>query len=452
MDIFSGFKQTIQLVHNVRVLDNNIYITILRVVYLKKKVWLWNHYATEMYRNQGGRHYWFAQNLIENGFDSTIFCANTYHNKSEYIDTGNKKYSIDKLDNIPFVFVKTTTALGNGLDRLKNMWLFYCNLFSVAKEYAKKNGKPDVIIASSVHPLTMVAGIKIAKRMNIPCICEVRDLWPEAIFYFNKAKENSLLGKILILGEHWIYRKANALIFTKEGDSDYIKERKWDEGQGGDINLNKIHYINNGVDIEEFNKSIREKIIYDEDLESGKFNVVYVGAIRPVNNVGNILDVANLLRDEENIQFLIYGDGNQKEILEKRVADEGLTNVKIKGFVNKRFIPYILSKSSVNILNYSQSKYNWSRGNSSNKLFEYMASGKPIISTVKMGYSIIDKYRCGISLDKDTPNDLANAILKIYNMPDDKYNEISEHAKNGAKDFDFKVLTKKLIIVMENVI
>ncbi len=44
-----------------------------------------------------------------------------------------------------------------------------------------------------------------------------------------------------------------------------------------------------------------------------------------------------------DIQFLIYGDGNQKNLLEKRLLDEGLSNVKIKGFVNKKFIPYLLS-------------------------------------------------------------------------------------------------------------
>jgi glycosyltransferase involved in cell wall biosynthesis len=404
-----------------------------------------------MYKNKGGRHYWFAENLIKEGYDSTVFCANTYHNKSEYIDTGKKKYATDVLNGIPFVFVKTTTALGNGLDRVKNMGLFYWNLFSVAKAYAKENGKPDVIIASSVHPLTMVAGIQIAKKMNVPCICEIRDLWPEAIFSFNKAKENSILGKILVTGEHWIYKKADALIFTKEGDTDYIKEKKWDTVQGGDINLDKAHYINNGVDVEAFNKSINEKVIEDEDLESGKFNVVYVGAIRPVNNVGNILDTAKLLKDDKNIQFLIYGDGNQKEMLEKRVADEGLDNVKMKGFVNKQFIPYILSKSSVNILNYSHTQYNWARGNSSNKLFEYMASGKPIISTVKMGYSIIEKYKCGIELESSTPEELAQAIVDIKNMPEYEYKLLGANARRGANDFDFRVLTRKLIDVIDTV-
>lgn len=416
---------------------------------MKKKVWLWNHYATDMYKNKGGRHYWFAENLIKQGYEPVIFCANTYHNKRDSIDIKKGKFTTAEINGIPFVFVKTSIALGNGLARVKNMVYFYLNLFNVAKRYSKQNGKPDVILASSVHPLTMVAGIKVAKKFGVPCICEIRDLWPEAIFSFNKAKEKSLLGKVLIKGEHWIYKNADALVFTKQGDTDYIKEKKWDKNQGGDINLDKTHYINNGVDVQAFNKSLKQNTLNDIDLDKNLFNVIYVGAIRPVNNVGIILDAASLLKNNSDIQFLIYGNGNQKEMLEKRVKDENLSNVKIKGFVNKVFIPFVLSKSSVNLLNYSQAQYNWSRGNSSNKLFEYMASGKPIIATVKMGYSIINKYNCGIELEISTPENLANAILIIKNLSEDAYKELGENAKNGAKDFDFKILTKELIKVIE---
>jgi len=416
---------------------------------MKKNIWIWNHYATDMYRNCGGRHYWFAENLIKQGYHATVFGANTYHNTAEFIDTGDEKYATDTVNNIPFVFVKTTPALGNGIARVKNMILFYKNLFSVAKDYAKVHGQPDVILASSVHPLTMVAGIQIARKFKLPCICEVRDLWPEAIFSFNKAKEKSFLGKILTAGEHWIYEKADALIFTKEGDTDYIKERGWDTAHGGNVDLQKCHYINNGVDLEGFLKSIKENIVNDKDLDADKFNVVYTGAIRPVNNVGNILDAAALMKDQTNIQFLVYGDGNQLKALKQRVIDEGLTNVKMKGYIHKQYIPYVLSKSSVNILNYSQSQFNWSRGNSSNKLFEYMASGKPIISTVKMGYCILDKYKCGISLEGPTPEELAKTIVKVHDMTKEQYNEMSSNARKGASDFDFKVLTEKLIDVMK---
>ncbi|MDD4599656.1 MAG: glycosyltransferase family 4 protein [Negativicutes bacterium] len=416
-----------------------------------RNIWLWNHYATDMYKNRGGRHYWFAENLIKQGYNATVFCANTYHNKAECIDTEGKKYATDTANGIPFVFVKTIPALGNGIARVKNMVLFYLNLFSAAKDYAKANGKPDVILASSVHPLTMVAGIQIAKKFKVPCICEVRDLWPEAIFSFNKTIEKSILGKILTAGEHWIYKKADALIFTKEGDTDYIEEKRWDTAHGGNVDLKKCHYINNGVDLEAFLKSTEENACDDMDLTDEKFNVVYAGAIRPVNNVGNILDAAALLRENTDIQFLIYGDGNQQEALKQRVVDEGLTNVKMKGYINKQYIPYILSKSSVNILNYSQSQYNWSRGNSSNKLFEYMASGKPVISTVKMGYCILDKYKCGLSLAEPTSEELSKTILKVHNMTKEQYEELGVNARKGVAEFDFKVLTRKLIDVIESV-
>lgn len=79
-----------------------------------------------------------------------------------------------------------------------------------------------------------------------------------------------------------------------------------------------------------------------------------------------------------------------------------------------------------------------------------MASGKPIISTVKMGYCPLEKYECGLSLEKDTPDKLANAIMRIYEMPKETYNMMSQNAKNGAEHYDYKVLTKKLISVTEN--
>ena len=34
---------------------------------MRKKVWIWNHYATNTYFDQGGRHYNFAKFLAEAG-------------------------------------------------------------------------------------------------------------------------------------------------------------------------------------------------------------------------------------------------------------------------------------------------------------------------------------------------------------------------------------------------
>ena len=421
------------------------------------KIWMMNHYATLMLQNRAGRHYSFAKELENRGNNVTVFCSSASSTEAQGVTfTGNEKWTEKQDGESSFVFVKNKAYKANGLDRIKNMVSFYFKLFPVTKQYSKQKGKPDVIIASSVHPLTMVAGIKIAKRMKVPCICEIRDLWPEAIFSFGQAKEKSFLGKILVKGEHWIYKKADALIFTKEGDTDYLKERNWTTAQGGDVDLGKCFYINNGVDIRSYDERISSEAINDPDLDDdSKFNVLYCGTIRPVNNVGNMLDAAKILLSKagcEDIQFVIYGDGSELDKLRQRTIDEGLSNVKLKGRIPKQNIPYVLSKSSVNILNYSQKEYNWTRGNSSNKLFEYMASGKPIISTVKMGYSIINKYSCGMELEECTPECLAEAILQFHNMSKSERKVIGNHAREGAADFDFPILTDKLETVIKYVI
>ncbi len=81
-----------------------------------------------------------------------------------------------------------------------------------------------------------------------------------------------------------------------------------------------------------------------------------------------------------------------------------------------------------------------------------MASGKPIISTVKMGYSIIEKYNCGIELKNNTAEDLAKAILKVKEFPEEQYKSIGKNAFQAAKSFDFNALTDKLEMVLKSVL
>ncbi|AMC92681.1 glycosyltransferase WbuB [Erysipelothrix larvae] len=421
----------------------------MRKAYTDKKVWMFHHYATPPTMSGLTRPYEFSKQLHKYGYSSRVFSASYLHYTGDNLIEDDSLYIEDNDSMVPFTFIKTYPSSSNGLKRVLNMVSYYRNLIKTAKVLIKKGNIPDIIIASSPHPLTMFAGLKLSRKIGVPCICEVRDFWPEVFFHGGRLNENGLVGKMLLRGERWIYKKSDALIFLKEGDVTYITDKGWSTLQGGNVDTNKCHYINNGIDLKEFTENKVKHSYSDLDLGGEKFNVIYIGAIRPVNNVGNIVDAAKLLANYEDIQFLIYGDGNELESLRERVIEEQITNVKLKGYVDKKYVSTILSNSSVNILNYSQSRYNWSRGNSSNKLFEYMASGKPIISTVKIGYSPIEKYNCGITLAQDTSIALADGILEIYNMSKDEYLTMSNNAIEGAKDFDYVELTKKLVSVME---
>lgn len=417
-----------------------------------KEVWFFHPTATPPTLTGLTRPYNFGVHLKNYGYDIKVFSSSHLHYSNENVIENNELFKINHETEIPHIFVRSVSSSGNGIGRILNMLSYYKNLLKTAKKMAKQSGKPDLIIASSPHPLALIAGIRLAKKFDVPIINEVRDFWPEVFFKAGRIREKGLIGRALLKGEHWIYKNSDALIFLKEGDYTYLTDKKWDLAQGGAIDLKYCRYINNGVDIEEFNKHKQTEVYQDPDLKKENFNVIYTGAIRPVNNVGLMIDAAKLLQDDEEIQFLIYGGGNELEELEHRIKEENIKNIKLKGYVNQKYMPSLLSQSSVNVLNYSQSLYNWSRGNSSNKLFEYMASGKPMISTVKMGYSPIEKYECGIELEENTAVALAKAIVQIKKLDQSTYDKLSQNALKAAKNYDYKYLAQELDHLMEEII
>ena len=415
---------------------------------MKKNVWILNHYATGMFFDKGGRHYYFAKFLRRAGYAPVVFGCNAKHNSAaeRWFDTGAlwEEHIAAEIET-PFVFVRGRTYRGNGKDRVLNMFDFYRNVQTAAAAYAKTHGAPDVIYASSVHPLTLVAGIRLARRFGVPCVSEVRDLWPESIVDFSERFTRSHpLIRLLYRGERWIYEKSDALIFTLEGAYDYIVERGWDKS----IPREKTHHINNGVDVAMFDEN-RERFRADDPVldDPSVFKAVYAGAVRPANKLGLLLDAAKELKNPR-IRLLIYGGGDDLDILRRRVADEGIQNVLLRGRVEKKYVPSVVSRADVNIVHYEVAPI-FRFGESHNKLFEYLAAGKPIFSTVHSPYSAVEKYRCGVDAEARTARALAEGIERIAALSESERAAMGERARAAAADFDFEALTDRLIAIIE---
>jgi len=235
-----------------------------------------------------------------------------------------------------------------------------------------------------------------------------------------------------------------------EGGRDYIVEKGWDINSGGKINLNKVHYVNNGVDLNEFNKNKDLYNIEDSDLNNNSlFKVVYLGTIRLANNLKLLLDAAELLKNHKNIVFLIFGDGNDRDYLEDYCKKNKINNVLFKQkWIEIKYVPYVLSQSSLNILNYFQSDI-WKYGGSQSKSFQYMASGKPICSNIELGYCPITKFNLGVSKSFKNSKEYADAIYNIYNLDKSKYDELCLNSLLAAKEYDYKYLTNKFINIIK---
>lgn len=415
-----------------------------------RTIWIWNHYATNMFYEKGGRHHWFGKYLTKKGYNVKIFCASTIHNSDFQVETNGEKFITNVSDEIEYVFLKTPKYTGNGKARIKNMYAFYRGLFAASKQMANVYGKPDVIMASSVHPLTLVAGIKIANKFKVPCVCEVRDLWPESLIEFGLLDRNSPIAKVLYKGEKWIYSKADKLVFTMPGGRDYIIEHGIDKT----VDIKNIYNINNGIDLEEFEKQKKEIVYDDSDLNGKEFKILYTGSIRSANHVGDLVKAAEICekRGADNLKFIIFGDGDEKEKLEKYIKDKKIKNIVFKGRVEKKYIPNILSKGNLNVVTGEDSnlgKY----GISWNKLFEYMASGKPILADYRIQrYNFVEDYDFGKAERFESIDAFAEEIIRMGNLNESQYGLYSQNALKAAADFDYSVLTEKLEKVFDEAI
>ena len=407
------------------------------------KIWLINQYNMPPEYGHLNRHFNFGKYLKRMGHEPTVFVGSFLHNTKIQMVEDNSIIRKYENTNYPYYFIKTCDYSSSKLKRIFAMYEFYKNLLKAVRSF----DKPDAIFGSSAHPLAALASIKLAKKFGCQSIVEVRDLWPESFVAYGIINRKNPLLRLLYAGEKWIYKNADKLLFTMEGGKDYIIEQGWSSDQGGPIEINKIHHINNGVDLEVFNNNKEHYRFKDEDLDNDDtFKVVYTGSIRLVNNIKSIIDAALEIKklDVINVKFIIYGDGSDKAPLERYCIDNEIDNVVFKGFIDKKYIPYILSKSDLNIIHFQQNKLK-RYGASLNKMFEYFASGKPTLSDCEFGYDLIERYKCGVVIDSASPKEMAKEILAVHEMAQFEYKALCDNALIASKEFDFENLTSKLI-------
>ena len=410
-----------------------------------KKIWIINYYSSPPKYVSNPRHLEFAKHLAKIGYDVTIFSSGFLRDKNLELVPNGKKYHKVNYEEFKFVHIKVKHYQGNGLSRMISITQFALKLFKYRNNFEKPN-----IIIHNIHAPFDYPVSWCAKKLKSKYIVEAWDLWPDSFARFGLIGKKNPLVKIAYNIEKRLYEKADKIIFTFEGGIDYLREHKWTKDRGGTIDTKKIFYINNGVNIDKFNEDIRNYKINDPDLENDEyFKIIYLGSLNLANDVKQLIDAANILKENKKYKFLIYGDGSDRKYLEEYVNKNQISNVIFK---DKRIpfqnVPYVLSKSSLNILNYKKNFGIY--GISSGKFFQYLAAGKPICCNININYCLITKYKLGIAKQFNNSKEYADAIRYFGEIDINTYEAICDRVKLIAKEFDYEVLSKKLISIIDD--
>ncbi|MEZ5164129.1 MAG: glycosyltransferase, partial [Fimbriimonadaceae bacterium] len=168
------------------------------------------------------------------------------------------------------------------------------------------------------------------------------------------------------------------------------------------------------------------------------------------NGLDNILEAAKLLIDDP-IQFRLIGDGPDKQTLIVKAKAEGIANVEFCDPVPKSEIYNELQKSDAFVMLLRASDvFRW--GVSPNKLFDYMAMARPIIFAVNSSNSPVEAAGCGLRIEPDNPQALADACKSLACMSEDERNRMGAKGRWYVEEnHTFEVLGAKLENVLKKV-
>ncbi len=288
------------------------------------------------------------------------------------------------------------------LGQIKAFKLFYKNAFFITK-----NKDYDLVYASSSRLFTAFLGAKIAKKKQAKLYLDIRDIFKETIsdLYDNKLFK-FVLVKFVGVVESYTFKKANHINLVSEGFKSYFNKYK----------SCSFSFYTNGIDDVFINSD--EKNTYKPN---GIKKILYAGNIGQSQGLSNIL--SNTAKElEGKYEFIVIGDGGDKEKLESTILDKRINNIKIINPIKRGLLIEEYYKADFLFLHLNFHKA-FERVLPS-KLFEYGAFDKPIIAGVS-GYaaSFLNKNMSNLILFK--PGDYKTLILKLklYEYKNEKREE-----------------------------
>lgn len=257
--------------------------------------------------------------------------------------------------------------------------------------YSKMNeqDKPDVIIAS-MEPLEVSrVVVKYAKENNVPCIIDVRDLWPEIYYDVIPSSLHWLLNfyvKKCAKTLNYTMGNCDSIVGLSDGFLNYgLKYAQRDRTDNDAVF--PISYPN--IDYSIY-KGKFEQNWEEFGLKSTDFIVVFLGNFGDQFKFDEIISAADYFKNEKNIKFVLCGNGKHESEIKNLVGD----NVVIPGWIEKEQIFSLMANSSLGIAPYIDSM-NY-RLNTPNKFGEYLSAGLPIAVSVSGEMeNLLKKYDCG---------------------------------------------------------
>lgn len=330
------------------------------------------------------RSYYIAKYLKSKGHDVSVITARN-----------NRAYSIDQSEgyDVHYLPVYYENHL-SFLSRIHAFFLFAWKAYKLLKSLPK----PDLNYVITTPLTTGFVATRAKKKLGIPYLFEVGDLWPDAPIQLGVLK-NPLLKYLALRWEYKFYSKADQIVALSTDIKAEIEKK---------CPLQKVNVVTNFADQKLFESNKKSIELESKYKTEGHLVISYFGTVGLANELEYLIDAANAVKNEK-IKFLVAGGGARYNAIKKMAEKYALQNMMFFEHRNKFELEELVNITDAIYVSFKNVPVLAS--GSPNKFFDGLAAGKMVIINFQ-GWikELIEKERCGFYYQ---PTESAQFLEKI---------------------------------------
>jgi glycosyltransferase involved in cell wall biosynthesis len=361
-------------------------------------IWIVNQYAGSPVHGMEYRHYYIGRELAGRGH-CVVLVSGSYSHLHTQRPVISGQYTLEDIDGLRYCWVSIPPySRSVSVGRAVNMVAFALRL---ARLPTRDLPRPDAILVSSPSPFPIVVAARWARRFGARLAFEVRDIWPLTLRELGGLARLHPLVVAMQWCEDYAYRVADTVVSVLPAAAGHMVSRGMDD--------RKFRYLPNGVVVDDPAAAGEAPAAVRDVIDPDAFTVGFLGSLGAASAVETLVDAARLLR-REHVQVVIVGQGHERERLIARAAD--LENVRFVDPIPRNRVAAAIRRFDACFFGLRQSSL-WRFGISPNKLYDYMAAGRPILFATEAANRPVDEADCGRTVPPGDPAALAAAIRSL---------------------------------------
>ena len=290
----------------------------------------------------------------------------------------------------------------------------------------------DLIYLASTPPIQGALGAILKRIKKIPFVYNLQDIFPDSLVGTGLVRNSGLIWKIGRVIEDFTYKHADKIIVMSEDFKRNIMAKGVPE--------EKIVVVYNWVD-QNVVKNIdrKDNKLFDRyHLNKNRFYITYSGNIGLTQNMDLLLDVAKGLEDNEEIQFVLIGEGAYKEQVKEIIDRDNIKNVTLLPFQPYEDISHVFSLGDVGII---ISKPGVGENSVPSKTWSIMSASRPVLANFDENEikTILSENECGVFTKAGDKQAFTDAILELCRNRE----MCRKYGENGRK-FVMENLTREI--------